>query len=135
MKFVSANKTYLILHRFSVLDVDEDGVLSLEEMELFYSASEALLGTMNFHVPQMVSWEDLVSQILDMTSDPVSKAEGKFSCMQLKKSCKFPHILNAFINITKFLIDDEIEVVEATNLSPIQTYVMKFWTNWSLFNM
>jgi len=111
---------------FSVLDTDEDGLLSLTELESFYSASLVLLVTADMSVPQLVGWEDLCTQILDTTMSHSSTLDpGHFSLMDLKKNSKFPHILNVFVNILKFIVDDENEIVDKSDLSPIQIFVMK----------
>ena len=48
----------------SVLDTDEDGVLSLGELRPFYLSSLRLLASCGLAVVP-VAWEDLVTQLLD----------------------------------------------------------------------
>merc|ERR1719508_266671 len=92
---------------FAVLDTDGDGLLSLGEMKEFYSESLLLLITADCNVPHIVHWEDIITQIIDTVN---CDRKGTFSLMDISRSHKFPHILDAFINIFSFIINDESDV-------------------------
>jgi len=110
---------------FAVLDTDDDGLLSLGEMKEFYSESLLLLIIQDINVPQIVRWEDLTTQICDIIN---SGGEGLFSLMDLRKvrgSNKLAHLLDAFINIFNFIMNDENDVSIRSEMSVLQKYVVR----------
>eukprot|EP00090_Calanus_glacialis_P042187 TRINITY_DN74903_c0_g1_i1.p1 TRINITY_DN74903_c0_g1~~TRINITY_DN74903_c0_g1_i1.p1 ORF type:complete len:591 (-),score=216.86 TRINITY_DN74903_c0_g1_i1:64-1836(-) len=110
---------------FAVLDTDDDGLLSLGEMKEFYSESLLLLIIQDINVPHIVRWEDLTTQISDILS---SGGEGLFSLMDLRKvrgSNKLAHLLDAFINIFNFIMNDENDVSIRSEMSILQKYVVR----------
>jgi len=107
---------------FAVLDTDADGLLSLVEMKDFYSESLMLLITADINVPHFVHWNDITVQICDILK---SRREGLFSLMDIKGNCKFAHILDAFVNIFNFIMNDENDVSIKSDLSILQKYVVR----------
>ena len=72
---------------------------------------------------QVVSWDHLASQLLDTTGPP--NYERGWSRAQLRANAKIPHLINAFINIFRFFLEDENDVVIRSTIPPIEKYVAK----------
>ena len=107
---------------FAVLDVDGDGLLSIGEMKVFYTESLMVLITADIVVPQLVKWEDIKTQIWDIIRHT---RHGLFSLMDIKGNVKFAHILDAFINIFSFIMNDESDVSIKSEMSLLQKYVVR----------
>eukprot|EP00092_Neocalanus_flemingeri_P014632 GFUD01015784.1.p1 GENE.GFUD01015784.1~~GFUD01015784.1.p1 ORF type:complete len:589 (+),score=200.16 GFUD01015784.1:226-1992(+) len=107
---------------FAVLDTDDDGFLSLGEMKQFYSESLLLLIIADCHVPHIVHWEDITTQMIDIVT---CGKEGVFSLMGIRGNYKFTHILDAFINIFNFIMNDENDVCIKSEMSPLQKFVVR----------
>jgi len=107
---------------FAVLDTDGDGLLSLGEMKEFYSESLMLLIIQDINVPQIVHWEDITTQICDIIR---CRRRGLFSLMDIKGKTKFAHILDAFINIFNFIMNDENDVSVKSDMTLLQKYVVR----------
>jgi len=107
---------------FAVLDMDGDGLLSIGEMKAFYTESLMVLITADIVVPQLVKWEDIKTQIWDIIRHT---RQGLFSLMDIKGNVKFAHILDAFINIFSFIMNDENDVSIKSDMSPLQKYVVR----------
>jgi len=107
---------------FAVLDVDGDGLLSIGEMKVFYTESLMVLITADIVVPQLVKWEDIKTQIWDIIRHT---RQGLFSLMDIRGKVKFAHILDAFINIFSFIMNDENDVNIKSEMSPLQKYVIR----------
>jgi len=110
---------------FAVLDTDDDGLLSLGEMKEFYSESLLLLIIQDINVPHIVRWEDITTQICDIIN---TGGEGLFSLMDLRTvsgSNKLAHLLDAFINIFNFIMNDENDVSIRSEMSILQKYVVR----------
>ena len=127
---------------FTVLDTDDDGFLCLGELQPFYKDAVDLLTSCGvgglqviavveilcpvsriFYTRQVVSWDHLASQLLDTTGPP--NYERGWSRAQLRANAKIPHLINAFINIFRFFLEDENDVVIRSTIPPIEKYVAK----------
>jgi len=89
---------------FQVLDLDQDGILSLRELHTFHLDNVATLISLDL-LHHCVRFEDLICQLVDSTSGRESRIF--FSLPELRKNPRMPHLLNAFINLFKFICDDE----------------------------
>jgi len=108
---------------FTVLDTDDDGFLCLGELQPFYKDAVDLLTSCGVGGLQVVSWDHLASQLLDTTGPP--NYERGWSRAQLRANAKIPHLINAFINIFRFFLEDENDVVIRSTIPPIEKYVAK----------
>ena len=70
-----------------------------------------------------MSWDHLSAQLLDTTGLP--KSEKGWTRGQLRTNAKMAHLINAFINIFKFALEDENDVVIKSSISPIAQYVAR----------
>lgn len=112
---------------FNVLDLDDDGYLSFEELQMFYITSLQLILFSSKDI-QSVSLTDMYTELTDTVypsgvkhlsglqdmpgvqdHPPTLCRRGypKFSLHQLRNCHIFPHILDAFLNIFKFIDNDE----------------------------
>jgi len=108
---------------FTVLDTEDDGFLCLGELQPFYKDAVDLLTSCGVVGLQVVSWDHLASQLLDTTGPP--NYERGWSRAQLRANAKIPHLINAFINIFRFFLEDESDVVIRSTIPPIEKYVAK----------
>lgn len=90
---------------FRVLDLDGDGYLSLQELFTFFEVNNSILLTLDLLHQFGVQFEDIVCQMIDSTSHKPSTCF--FSLPDIKKNSRFPHLVNAFVNIFKFISEDE----------------------------
>jgi len=106
---------------FPVLDIDGDGLLSLDELHQFYRESINLLRSNNIGDDTSVSWDDIVTQLIDtLESWPCSLA-----ALRARHSNYLAHILDAFINIFRFNLDESGQSCKQQGtLSPVQRYVV-----------
>lgn len=82
---------------FRVLDIDGDGILSMYELEYFYSEQ---MEQMRERQIEYMPFNDLLCQMLDLVKP---KESGKIRLKDLKQ-CKMANIfLDTFINLEKYL--------------------------------
>jgi Ca2+-binding EF-hand superfamily protein len=110
-----------IAYWLAVLDLDDDGLLSLAELRPFYTASLELLDSCGVPV-QPVAWTDLATQLLDTTGPP---GPDGWSTGQLRANARLPHIINAFVNIFRFVLEDESDVCIRSAIPAIHKFVLK----------
>jgi len=107
---------------FRVLDLDSDGVLSLQELFTFFEVNNSILITLDLLQQFGVQFEDIVCQLIDSTSQQPSTCY--FSLPDIKKNSRFPHLVNAFVNIFKFISEDEnSECCIKTKLTAWEKYI------------
>ena len=106
---------------FPVLDTDGDGFLSLGELHQFYRESLLLLILNNAEVRELVVWDDISTQLLDILGpQPVS-----LPAMRSRHSDRLAHMLDAFINIYSFIVNDERDSNPQSAHSPVQRFVVR----------
>jgi len=106
---------------FAVLDTDHDGLLGLGELEPWYGEAVELLTSCGVEVA-VVPWRHLATQLLDTTGPA---AAAGWSRPQLAANARFPHLVNAFVNIFRFVLEDESDVVARPVIPAIQRFVFK----------
>lgn len=89
---------------FKILDLDNDGFLSLKELHTFHLDNVATLIALDL-LHHFVRFDDLICQLVDSTWGRDSRI--LFSLPDLRKNPRMPHLLDAFLNLWKFISRDE----------------------------
>jgi len=105
---------------YPVLNISNDGILSLADLREFYKDNLIHLIAGDCHVGQTVHWRDIATQFLDL----MGSSEVTLSQVKRRASDKLGHILNACLNIIEFYINDENETSSQSDFSKTQEYVI-----------
>ena len=106
---------------FPVLDNDNDGLLSLEDLEEFYADNCLRLLTCDLYISCPVHWEDLRSQLVDL----LGHTHLSLTTLKRKASDQLEHLLSAFLKVLAFISNDENEVSTKSELNNIQMYMVR----------
>uniref|UniRef100_A0A0K0EM09 EF-hand domain-containing protein n=1 Tax=Strongyloides stercoralis TaxID=6248 RepID=A0A0K0EM09_STRER len=108
---------------FRIIDLDGDGVISLNEMEYFHTEIMQQMEIRNY---EGNSLKDVICNLLDMISPAI---ENKITLCDIKRSGLAHRFFNAFVNVYKF-IDQETTDGERPS---IRTEGDKEMSDWDAF--
>lgn len=94
---INISLSYSIEYWFRCMDLDGDGVLSLYELEYFYSEQSARMEEMGIEPPTL---EDCLCQCLDMVRPAVA---DRIRLSDLKKCNLCSVFFDTFFNLPKYL--------------------------------